>query len=69
MRVYDRRKGEAVAEVVVKSEEERWRSGEALRTFGKRNGVRVNDFLVEANLGRIYVSLTNELRVVEFGFF
>ncbi len=47
MRVYDRRKGEVVGEVVVKWEEERWRSdGGGGRMLRKINGVRVNDFLV-----------------------
>ena len=69
--VYDKRKGEVIGEVGVK-EEQRYRSGdglERLKEFGRFSEQVVNDFLLEPNLGRIYLSLTNELRVLEFSFF
>lgn len=71
MEVYDKRKGDVMLSVGV-GQEERIRTAEdleSLRQFGRYAERRVNDFLLEPNLGKIYLSMSNELRVLDFSFF
>jgi hypothetical protein len=47
--IYERRKNELIGHLDLDSE----------KGIGKNQGQRLNDFLIDPNLGKIYLSLTN----------